>query len=158
MGNTQNEFGKDRPDLAAVKEMRREHPSGWMELAKDPARALLIDTLLDSPPGYEFTPSEISPRAGISDQSVRNHIDILVDRGILDQIGNSEYKLNDKSRIFVELEGLNSAVNAVRSGMASIETNYIDPDKMMDNATQDSVNNEPFEGLPQNVPGAINAD
>lgn len=158
MTDGQTEFAEGRPDLETVKEMRRNHPSGWLELSKDPARALLIDALLDAPPGYEFSPTEISPRAGVSDQSVRNHIDILVDRGLVEEIDASRYRLNDTSRIMTELEHLNSAVAAVRSGAATKKIETVDPDEMMDNSQRDASNDDLFDIPPTEKSGAMNAD
>lgn len=134
MPDEQTEFGEGRPDLEEVKEMRREHPSGWLELSMDPARALLIDAILDSPEDYTFSPPEIAPRAGISAQSVRNHIGVLVERGVLEKVGDSQYRINSKGRVTCELEQLNNAVTAVRSGAADGKDRSIDPDELMDNS------------------------
>lgn len=134
MPEAPTEFGEGRSDLNTVKRMRREYPSGWLELAKDPARALLIDAILDAPPGYEFSPPEIAPRAGISAQSVRNHIDILVDRGILKQINGSRYAVVDQGKVITELRELNSAVNAVRRGMSSNDGDFVHPMDAIDNS------------------------
>lgn len=158
MADEQNEFGDGRPDLATVKKMRQEHPSGWLELSMHPSRALLIDSLLDAPPGYEFSPPEISPRAGISAQSVRNHIDVLETRGLVEKVGRSRYKLNDKSRVLKELDHLNSAVTAIRSRMAGRGVDTIDPDELMDNSRRKTPSPPLFSSSPPIPGGVMNAD
>lgn len=145
MSENQTEFGEGRPERANVKQMRREHPSGWMELAKDPSRALLIDAILDSPHEYEFTPPEIGPRAGISDESVRNHINELEKTGIVREIESGKYRIDGDSRVLMEIEELNSAVTAVLSAMADKQISGIDPDQAMDNSTVDTHNGPPVD-------------
>lgn len=142
MSGSPTEFGDGRPDLNTIKEMRRNHPSGWLQLAKDPARALLIDAILDAPPNYEFSPPEIGPRAGISDQSVRNHIDTLARIGIVEPIGDSRYVVLDRGRVMKELKELNSAVTAVRSGMSTPEEDFTHPSKLMDNSASPDTSDE----------------
>lgn len=155
MPDEQIEFGDDRPDLDTVKEMRREHPSGWLELAKDPALALLIDAILDSPDGYEFSPPEIAPRAGITAQSVRNHISILVERGVLEQVSESRYKIREDGRVTTQLNELNSAVTAVRSGGSEGLDHAVDPDDVLDNSQTSPSARMP---LSPTHPGPVNAD
>lgn len=133
MAKDQTEFGDGRPALEDVKEMRRSNPSGWLALSMDPTRALLIDAILDSPDGYEFTPPEIAPRAGISDQSVRNHLPVLRNLGIV-KSKHSKYVVRGGSPVMSELEELNSAVTAVRSGQSPDRSSSFDPDELMDNA------------------------
>lgn len=135
MSSNQTEFGEGRPDRSAVKRMRREHPSGWMELAKDPSRALIIDAIIDSPHDYEFTPPEMGPRAGVSDESVRNHISELEKVGIVRETDSGKYRVDGDSRVLMEIEELNSAVNAVLSEMADKKIKGVDPDQAMDNST-----------------------
>ncbi|MFB6175873.1 MAG: MarR family transcriptional regulator, partial [Halobaculum sp.] len=122
-------IGDERPDLETIKRMRRDHPSGWLELSMTPARALLIDAILDSPPGHEFTTGTISRRAGISAQAVRNHIDVLVDRGIVERTSETEYRVVDDSTVLAELERLNGAVTSVRSGVPQERTAELNPDR-----------------------------
>jgi|GEM_PF-2235993 len=123
-----------RPSLDEIKRMRREHPSGWLELAMTPARALLIDTILDSPPGHEFTTGTISERAGITPQAVRDHLGVLVDRGVVESVDERTYRVVDDSVVLRELEELNAAVGAVRAGVADERFGSVDPDERADNA------------------------
>ncbi len=145
MADDQSEIG-DRPDLEQIKQLRREHPSGWLELSMTPARALLIDAVIDSPPGHEFTTGTISERAGISPQAVRDHIDVLIDRGVVEATDGTPYRIVDDSVVLMELEQLNSAVTAVRSGEQHTQTDNIDPDRRADNATTDGSTAQSFGG------------
>lgn len=138
MTDDQTEIGDGQLDLETIKRMRRDHPSGWLELSMTPARALLIDAILDSPPRHVFTTGTISQRAGITPQAVRNHIDVLVDRGVVERAGETEYRIVDDSTVLAELERLNGAVTAVRSGASEERTGDVDPDRRMDNAGESS--------------------
>lgn len=124
----------ERPSLDEIKRMRRNHPSGWLELSMTPARALLLDAILDSPPGHEFTTGTISERAGITPQAVRDHLGVLLDRGVVTAVDATTYRIVDESLVLRELQGLNAAVGAVRAGAAD-ERGRVDPDERMDNAT-----------------------
>lgn len=119
MADEQNEIGEDGRSLREIKRMRREYPSGWLELSMYEARALLVDAILDSGPGGEFTHADLSRQAGITDESVRTHIDVFVDLGLIKPVseeGIQTYRVNERSRVLFELENLNSAVNAIRAG------------------------------------------
>lgn len=119
MTDEQNEVGQEGPSLQEIKQMRREAPSGWLELSMYESRALLVDAILDTPPSYQFTHSDIAQRAGITDESVRNHIEVLVDLGLVESIGEGkihEYSVNEDSRVLFEIESLNDSVTEVRSG------------------------------------------
>lgn len=133
-----NQIGDDRPDLETVKKMRQDYPSGWMKLSKAPALALLIDAVLDTPPGGEFTVAEISERAGISTQSVRNHISTLIETGIVKDDDSDTYSINDRSKVLAELEKLNSAVNAVSSGATEKTFEQPETDRYLDNSKSES--------------------
>lgn len=132
-GTDPNRVG-ERPTLDEIKRMRQEHPSGWLELAMTPARALLVDAILDSPPGHEFTTGTISERAGITPQAVRDHLDVLVDRGVVASVDGTTYRVVDDSVVLRELEELNAAVGAVRAGVADKRFGGTDPDERADNA------------------------
>lgn len=104
-----------------IKQHRLEHPSGWMALVRYETVRLLIDALLESPPGTKFNKSELSRRTGSSRNSIQDHIGLLVELGVVDEIKDSgwaEYRLNDKGRVTTELFELNNAVNAVLSGQS----------------------------------------
>lgn len=102
-----------------VKEHRFEDPSGWMRLVRYETTRFLVDALLEAPPGMAFNKSELSRRTGMSRNSIQDHVDLLVDLGVVEELDDSgwaEYRLNDAGRVTVELFELNSAVNAVLSG------------------------------------------
>lgn len=119
MVDEQNEIGENGRSLREIKRMRREYPSGWLELSMYEARALLVDAILDTGPEHEFNHSDLSQRAGITDESVRNHIDVFVDLGLIEPVsmgGTRTYRVNERSRVLFELDNLNSAVNSIRAG------------------------------------------
>lgn len=157
-GESQSDVGDDAPARDETKRMRREHPSGWLELSMTPARALLIDAILDAPPGHEFTTGTISERAGITPQAVRNHVDVLVDRGVVAAVDETTYRVVDDSVILAELEELNAAVGAVRAGVADERTGELDPDERMDNATPSETTRRDGPVTVPSDPGVINAD
>lgn len=104
-----------------VKRHRLENPSGWMRLVRYETVRYLIDALLESPPEMPLNKSELSRRTGISRNSIKKHIELLVNLGVVEEIDDSgwaEYKLNDDGRVTIELFELNSAVNAVLSGQS----------------------------------------
>lgn len=110
--------GREETDFD-VKNHRLESPSGWMKLVRYETVRYLVDALLESPPGMEFNKSELSRRTGMSRNSIKDHIDLLVDLGIVNELDDSgweEYRLNDEGRVTIELFELNSAVNAVLAG------------------------------------------
>lgn len=116
MDDIPNQFG-GRASAEEIKEMRRDYPSGWLELTMFESLAFMIDALIDAPPAYMFTNPELADRAGLSDESVRNRIDILEELGVVRRAPDGHhYQVNDDSRVLQEILGLNDAVNAVRSG------------------------------------------
>jgi len=110
----QNEFDTARPDAEEIKEMRHEHPSGWLQLSKSEARALVVDAILDAPPEYCFTPPEIAARAGVSPQSVRNHLPALMDCGLVERESNSTYSVDPNSEVLAKLHKLSDEVAATQ--------------------------------------------
>jgi len=103
------------PDGSEVGELRREQPSGWMRLARNETIPKVVDALLDSRPGREFNKSELARQAGVSRQSVTNHIDELVDLGVVAEVPSTSpqrYRLRQESPVAGKLRELNSTVNA----------------------------------------------
>ncbi|WP_423997368.1 winged helix-turn-helix domain-containing protein [Halorubrum trapanicum] len=102
-----------------VKESRLEQPSGWIKLTRYETVRLVVDALLEAPPEYRFNKSEIARRAGVSTEAIRDHLDTLVDLGVIEEMDGSEwpeYQLNDEGKVTQELFELNSAVNSVLAG------------------------------------------
>lgn len=107
----------EEPEEMDIKQYRREHPSGWLQLTKSESIPFLIDALLDSRPEREFNKSELARMSGVSRQSVSDHLPTLLELGILKKVGesNKRYKINDKGPVARELYRLNSAINAVQT-------------------------------------------
>jgi len=100
----------------AVKEARLEHPSGWLYLTQHESVPLLIDALLDLPPGREFNKTELAEHAGVTRQTVGNYVDVLLEVDIIEEVPSTSptrYRLAD-SEVVEELFALNSALNANR--------------------------------------------
>lgn len=96
------------------KELRLEHPSGWLYLTRHESVPILIDAVLDLPPGREFTKTEFADHAGVTRQTVSNYVDILLDVDVLEEVPNTSprrYRVAE-SDVVQELHELNSAHNA----------------------------------------------
>lgn len=106
------EEGDDR----GVKEMRLEHPSGFLYLTRNESVPILIDALLDLPPGREFNKSEFAQHAGVSRHTVGNHVETLLDVDVVEPVPGTSpqrYRLAE-SDVVDELFEFNSALNAAR--------------------------------------------
>lgn len=100
-----------------TKEARLAHPSGWLQLTHHEGRSLIIDALLDLPPRREFNKTELADHAGVSRQTVWNHLDALLDLNVVEPVPETSpqrYRLAE-SEVVRELFELNSALNAARS-------------------------------------------
>jgi len=53
-------------DRGEKKELRKEHPSGWLYLTQHDAIPILVDALLDLPPNREFNKTELAEHATAS--------------------------------------------------------------------------------------------
>lgn len=107
-----------------MKELRYEHPSGWLYFMKDSSEGLhlIIDALL-SASDREFTKSELAETAGVSRHTVRAHLDTLLEHGIVQSVADGKrYRLNLDSPVTREIHELNSAINAVGAGHVTIES------------------------------------
>lgn len=110
-----------------TKELRYEHPSGWLYLMKDSSEGLhlIIDTLL-SASGREFTKSELADAAGVSRHTVRAHLGTLLEHGIVQAVANGErYQLYLNSPVTQEIFELNSAINAVGARHMTIDSDTV---------------------------------
>ena len=93
---------------------RLNHPTGFLLLTKHDSVPIIIDALLCSPPRREFNKTELADHAGVSRQSVTNHIDLLLALDVLEEVPNSSptrYRM-PRSAVVEELFELNSARNA----------------------------------------------
>jgi len=155
-----SEIGPDegRMDRGTMKKMRLEYPSGWLKLAKSTARALMLDALLDLQQGHEFTHSDLAERAGLSSESVRQHIGTLVELGIVDKIRDTSpttYRLNSQAHVTKELRELNSAVNAVKAGEEAEEATS--PEEAADNAGNSDDDRDSNHPRPDDIKNLTNA-
>jgi DNA-binding transcriptional ArsR family regulator len=101
------------------KEFRKNFPSGWMEVSRYETLVLVIDALLESSPSREFTPEELGKESGSTAKSVENHLDKLVELGVVHELEDREpvrYSLNERSPITQKLYELNTTVQRVKEG------------------------------------------
>ena len=98
-----------------TKQTRLNNPSGWLYLTRHESVPVLVDALLDWPPGREFTTQEFADHAGVVRQTVSKHLDVLIDVQLVEEIPETHpqrYRILD-SPVTKELFGFNSAINAV---------------------------------------------
>lgn len=99
-----------------TKEVRLEHPSGFLYLTRHESVPILIDALLDLPPGREFNKTELAEHAGLTRQTVSAYTDLLLELDVLEAVPNTSprrYQLAD-SDVVREVFELNSALNAAQ--------------------------------------------
>jgi DNA-binding MarR family transcriptional regulator len=97
-----------------TKEARLENPSGVLHLFQYESVPVLIDALLTLPPGREFNKTELAEHAGVTQQTVSNYIDLLLETDVVEEVPNTSprrYRVA-KSDVVEELFALNSALNA----------------------------------------------
>ncbi|PSP72965.1 hypothetical protein BRC86_10850 [Halobacteriales archaeon QS_3_64_16] len=98
-----------------TKEARLAHPSGWLYLTQHDSVPVLVDALLDLPPGREFNKTEFADHAGVTRQTVGNYIDLLVKTDVVERVPNTSptrYRVAH-SDVVAELFALNGALNAI---------------------------------------------
>lgn len=96
-----------------TKEARFEHPSGFLYLTQHESVPILVDALLDLPPGRELNKTEFAEHAGVTRQTVGNYIDVLLELDIVEEVPNTSpqrYQLAE-SDVVEELFAFNSALN-----------------------------------------------
>ena len=99
-----------------TKTARLEHPSGFLYLMRHEGVPILIDAMLDLPPGREFNKTEFADHAGVTRQTVSTYIDLLLEVEIVEEVPNTSprrYQIA-QSDVVEELFELNSALNAVQ--------------------------------------------
>lgn len=109
---------KDLKELSK-KELRKQFPSGWMELVRYETNTIIIDTLLQELPNREFTVPELSDHSGVTERSIRKHIDDLNELGIIHKLPDRDsprYQLNQQNPIVKDLYDLNNTVERVKNG------------------------------------------
>lgn len=111
MSTPTNQDGADERDTKAA---RLEHPSGFLYLTRHESIPILVDALLDLPPGREFNKSELAEHAGVTRQTVGRYVDLLLEVELVEAVPNTSpqrYRLAD-SDVVQELLAFNSALNA----------------------------------------------
>lgn len=103
----------------STKERRLAYPSGWLYLCQHSSVHLIIDALVQADPKKEFTQTELAEFAGVSRQSVRRHIDTLVECGVVTETAGGRryhYDLDNRvGQLIVELNAELAALGAQKS-------------------------------------------
>ena len=95
-------------------ELRDEYASGWRILVQNESIGYILDALMDSLPGTEYTKSELATDAGVSRQSLYTHLDLLLALNVLEPVENSSpqrYRVNADSELLSLLHQVNGTVN-----------------------------------------------
>jgi DNA-binding transcriptional ArsR family regulator len=104
----------DGPESPASADLRDEYPSGWRILTRKESVGYILDALMDTLPGTEFTKTELAAAAGVSRQSLYTHLDLLLALEVLEPVEQSSpqrYRVNDDSEVLEVLHQLNGVVN-----------------------------------------------
>jgi len=111
-----------------MKQLRRRNPSAWLELTDNQTLPLVIDALLDSPPGREFNKKELGDHAGVSRESVRTYVDTLLKFNVVEEVPDTNprrYRLNDEGKVTRALFELQSALNAEGAAAREDQQNVV---------------------------------
>lgn len=104
----------EKPSEMSMKEQRLAYPTGWLYLCQHESVHLIIDALLQVDPKKEFNQTELAEFAGISRQSVRRHIDRLVELGVVARTaGGRRYHYDLDSSVGKLIAELNAEINAI---------------------------------------------
>ncbi|MEZ3116350.1 winged helix-turn-helix domain-containing protein [Halobaculum sp. MBLA0147] len=86
-------------------------PTGWAAITGTPAVSAIVDTLLDLPAEREFNKSELAELAGVSRNTVGNHIDTLEAVGLVTEVSHAHrYRVDTDSPVFRAATELDVAV------------------------------------------------
>lgn len=99
-----------------TKRARLEHPSGFLRLTRTESVPILVDALLDLPPGREFNKTELAEHAGVTRQTVGSYADLLLELDVLETVPETSpqrYRLAESEAV-QQLFEFNSALNAAR--------------------------------------------
>lgn len=97
-----------------TKEARLDNPSGLLYLTQHESVPIMLDAILDLPPGREFNKSEFADHAGLTRQTVGSYVDLLLEVDIVEEVPNTtpqRYRVTE-SEVVTALLGLNNALNA----------------------------------------------
>lgn len=95
-------------------ELRDEYPSGWRILVQNESVGYILDALMDSLPGAEYTKSELATEAGVSRQSLYTHLDLLLALNVVELVEGSSpqrYRVTADSELLDLLHQINGTVN-----------------------------------------------
>jgi len=113
-----------------MERMRRDRPGVLMALVGNQTIPLVLDALLDAPPHKEFTKTELAEYAGVSSQSIRNHIDTLLEFDIIEPVPRtSRYRLCTDSQTVKRLLQLKSALDQAATSDGVVEATREDADE-----------------------------
>jgi len=97
-----------------ISELRDEYPSGIRVLTQNESVGYILDALMDSLPGAEYTKTELAEQAGVSRQSVYTHLDLLLALDILEPVEETSpqrFRANQDSEVLTLLHQIDGAVN-----------------------------------------------
>jgi len=111
-------------EAAEMQHLRKESPSAWMAVVGNQTIPLVIDALLDAPPGKEFNKTELAEYAGTTSQSIQNHIGDLLEFQIVEAVPNTQptrYRLDTDSPVIKELFQLTAQLDRVAASDERLE-------------------------------------
>lgn len=98
-----------------TKAARHEHPSGVLALTRPESVPIMLDALLDLPPGREFNKTEFAEHAGLTRQTVGTYVDHLERFDLIEPVPDTSpqrFRLADSDAVDA-LFAFNGALNAV---------------------------------------------
>lgn len=108
--------GSHDTEKMSAKERRLAYPSGWLSLCQHSSVHLMIDALVQADPRKEFTQTELAEFAGVNRQSVRRHIDTLVECGVVaETAGGRRYHYDLDSHVGQLIVELNAELAALET-------------------------------------------
>ena len=111
-------------EAAKMQSIRHGSASAWMEITGNQTIPVVVDALLDVPPAKEFNKTELADAAGTSAESIRTHIDTLLQFQIVEEIPETSptrYRLDTDSPVVKRLLQLQGTLNKVGATDEKIE-------------------------------------
>jgi hypothetical protein len=107
-----------------MQQLREGRPSAWMALVGNQTIPLVVDALLDAPPGREFNKTELAEYAGTTPQSIQNHMDNLLEFQMVEAVPDTQptrYRLDTNSPVITELFQLTAELDRVAASDEKLE-------------------------------------